>query len=211
MSVEDSIAQATVAAVKSMADGGTRLWIDIHDTDAEKLRTSVWVGDQLGVSKLSKLKETQNNDTGHYWQRLIANGFFLQPALWEALGTSEEYFKWLARQKSALSNEYTGYNENNEGYCDPAHYRKVNKGAGTGIKPDYWGIPLTHQEHRLSHQDGDRAIGTNEWWNKKCAHYIQTWAGIKLKQLFNVKSRKEINLAEFKEWCYSVEVGIDAS
>ncbi len=92
----------------------------------------------------------------------------------KAKGTTEEYFKWLSYMPSAVTKLYGEYTDG-VGRNDPAHFRTVEHGAGTGIKPPYSGIPLTHDEHMLQHQKGCSVIGDKDWWTKQSIKHLTMW------------------------------------
>lgn len=61
-------------------------------------------------------------------------------------GTDREYLEWLSSRPSALSGAFNQILDG-RGRCIACHVRRVSRGAGTGIKPPFSAIPLTHGEH----------------------------------------------------------------
>jgi hypothetical protein len=89
---------------------------------------------------------------------LYKNGFFLVPAVLAAIGTDQEYLNWLKMQKCA-ARRLGGCN----GDVVAAHIRRINAGAGMGIKPgEYSAIPLCHAHHSLQHTSGENALVERE-------------------------------------------------
>lgn len=92
----------------------------------------------------------------------------------EGKAAESVYLSWLRRWPSALSGIYSHY-DNGVGYCEAAHVRMVEFGAGTGIKPEYFAIPLTHEEHRIQHEKGYSELAPVDWWQDKAIEYLTMW------------------------------------
>ena len=103
-----------------------------------------------------------------------ANDSHLAPliARARAKGTEREYLDWLKAQRSALSGHFSW--DGGTPSCDPAHWRTA-KHAGTGQKPEWLAIPLTHAEHILQHRQGQSVIGTRDWWETECVLHLERW------------------------------------
>lgn len=89
-----------------------------------------------------------------------------------AKGKERKYLDWLRTQPSALSGQFS-WNDGTP-FCEPAHWRTARY-AGTGQKPEYLAIPLTHLEHRQAHQHGDSTIGNRDWWEAQCVLHLRCW------------------------------------
>lgn len=96
------------------------------------------------------------------------------------------YKVWIQSQRSCISGHFSVY-INGEGRCIAAHCRRIKWGAGTGIKPTFCYVPLTHKEHELQHQKGESYFNPSEWWEQKVEYY---------QQLYNI-SRNKIILEDF--------------
>jgi hypothetical protein len=110
-----------------------------------------------------KRKRSRKSSASHL-AGLIANA--------KAKGPERDYLDWLMTQPSALSGHFSW--DGGTPFCEPAHWRTA-KHAGTGQKPEYLAIPLTHLEHRQSHQHGDSTIGDRDWWEGQCVKHLERW------------------------------------
>jgi hypothetical protein len=118
---------------------------------------------QLVYKKGQKRLRGTKEDTSHL-APLIARA--------RAKGPERQYLDWLRTQPSALSGQISW--DSGTPFCDPAHWRTAAH-AGTGQKPEYLAIPLTHEEHALQHQKGQSAIGTRDWWEAECVRHLERW------------------------------------
>lgn len=89
----------------------------------------------------------------------------------KAKGNERKYLDWLSRWPSALSDTYGSYIDG-EGRNDPAHVRRVSKGAGIAEKPEFFAIPLTHEEHFKTHQHGEEIFNPASWYERKAIEYL---------------------------------------
>ena len=97
-------------------------------------------------------------DYGHYYQALYKSGFFNNPHLWGWAGSDADYQAWVREQASCVTGKRDWVESLGAGRCEYAHVRRVAGGGGISIKPDYWGVPLTHDEHRLQHLKGEAGM-----------------------------------------------------
>ena len=150
---------------QTMADGSLRITIDLSPKDAIGAFTAFGSpGSSVAIARLEDkvaLEEMRPQAGkrqplyGKLAKELKLSGFFRTPAVWEAIGTDDEYLAWVKRQPSAVTGVFSEYHDNGEGYSIPAHVRRVEHGAGTAIKPPYSAIPLTKNQHDDTHQHGD--------------------------------------------------------
>jgi hypothetical protein len=89
-------------------------------------------------------------------------------------GTESDYLAWLRRWPSCLSDTYERW-EDGQGYCEAAHVRMVHLGSGTGLKPEYMAIPLTHDEHRMQHEKGMSVFYPDDWYEATARTYLARW------------------------------------
>jgi hypothetical protein len=87
-------------------------------------------------------------------------------------GKERKYLDWLKTQPSAFSARFSW--DGGTPFCEPAHWRTA-KHAGTGQKPEYLAIPLTHEEHLRQHQKGQSVIGGRDWWERQCVTHLKRW------------------------------------
>jgi len=167
---------------------------------------------------------------GKYWQGLIRAGVFNAPPVLQAIGSDAEYQEWIQKQPSCLSKESDWIEELGEGRCEYAHVRRISEGSGTGIKPDYFGVPLTHKEHHSQHQCGQEFMldkywaivstankkiqpiswsrkDAREWFEKKAVAYRLEWASTTLVKTLGYERRRDCPPEAVKEW--SSEHGLD--
>lgn len=214
MNEEDAaVFLGSTSSIRTMADGSLRVQIDFPPSDmVNAVRAFGAPGSPVfvGRSTTEVALETgrPKGEYGELARALKLSGFFRTPKVWAAIGSDEDYLDWLKNQKSALSNEYSWIDEQTgEGHCVPAHYRRVERGSGTGIKPAYSAIPLTHDEHQLQHNKGHDAIGTELWWEKKCIEHVAKWCWETLKLKFMYASWSEVPPETLYNWCQENNLG----
>lgn len=87
-------------------------------------------------------------------------------------GKERLYLNWLRTQPSALSGQFSW--DGGTPFCEPAHWRTARY-AGTGKKPEFLAIPLTHLEHALQHSKGQSVIGPRDWWEAQVMQHLRLW------------------------------------
>ncbi len=194
----------------TLADGTLRLQIDIPPKDAQlAFRMFGTPHSPVGMARLTdeiavetdRPKLNEKGEFGKYARALVLSGFFKEPKIWECLGSDEDYCKWLRNQKSACSGEQDHDPDTGELFCVPAHYRRVERGSGTAIKPKFSAIPLTNMEHQTQHNHGHNEIGPDEWWEGQCLKYASQWAYETLKKRLNYDSYTDIAPHRIVSWC----------
>ena len=91
-----------------------------------------------------------------------------------AKGTTEQFEAYARTFPSVLTNDYKEY-INGDGVSVFAHLRDVSRGSGTGIKPDYSGVPLTQEQHAKQHQHGYDYYNPREWWEAESNKMLCKW------------------------------------
>ena len=91
-----------------------------------------------------------------------------------AKGTTEQYEAYVRTFPSVLTNNFKEWIDG-EGVSVFAHYRDVSRGAGTGIKPPYSGLPLTQEQHSNQHQHGYDYYNPRQWWETQCNIMLCKW------------------------------------
>ncbi len=216
----------STSSLKTMADGSLRIAIDVSPKDSKPAfalfgspgtavalaviknevavefdRPKEFKHQSLGVDP-KNISSDLKTEFGEYARALKLSDFFRTPAVWQAVGTNHEYMEWLKRQKSALSGEFSEYHIGTGAeFCIPAHVRRVEFGSGTAIKPPYSAIPLTDAEHKKAHQEGDSAIGTEEWWAKMRIKYVSDWCWATLKETLQSSSWADLPPRVLVDWC----------
>jgi hypothetical protein len=198
----------TTSGAKTMADGTLRLQIDIDPLHINEAFTAFGApGSSVALAKMAApaaveqmQKPKGKGEFGMQARALRLSGFFRNQKVWEAAGTDKQYLEWLKTRISALDGDQDFGYEDGEGRCVPAHYRRVEHGSGTGIKPEYCAIPLTNAQHQLQHAQGHDAIGSDEWWAENRINYLTTWAWERVRDHFGVDSFTEIDPKALNYW-----------
>lgn len=183
--------RGTPAAIALITKGAS-LKNELHEAEAENETVSE-------EPKKAEVKELgQSGPWGKFASTLYGSGFFYGPAVWAALGTDEQYRKWIQRQPSAYSGDFSEW-IHGEGRCIAAHVRRAGE-AGTGYKPPYSCIPLTDKEHQLQHQQGENALDGLDW-DKLKNEYLIKWAVGRLYEIFGIDSLTKMHPNDFVDWC----------
>lgn len=201
---------ADIKAVKSL--GVCRIVVEVPIEQHKAVTNAFWGRDVLitpsdakhgyGIATTDRLSETPKptpNDYGAHYQELYKSGFFNNPALWRWAGTDGDYQEWVRNQPSCVSGKQDWYHgrDGSISKCEYAHVRRVANGAGTGIKPEYSGVPLTHDEHALQHAQGETALlqafninftTAPEWFEKQAIKYRTNWIKSEIYAYFDVGS-----------------------
>jgi len=158
------------------------------------------IGTQVGVAFADVSGPQTEKLYGEQAKQLWQSSFFRTPAVWEKIGTDEEFLAWIRKQRSAKSNQFSEY-VHGEGRCEAAHVRRINLGAGTGKKPPYAAIPLTREEHRIQTNTGEAALlMPNEWWETMRIKYVQEWSWVTLRKKLGFNSWSEIEPGILRSW-----------
>ena len=211
MTDEPTAIAGSVSSSRTMVDGTLRISIDIEPNDAKAAFAHFGTPTTLVAivrMKAGEAPEQQQQKEmpktagpwGDHARTLKLSSFFRTPAVWEAVGTDDQYLEWVKRQPSAKSGEFSEFHDDGNAYCVPAHVRRVAHGSGTGIKPPYSAIPLTNKEHQLTHTQGDSAIGNEAWWQERRIKYVELWCWETLKAHFGEDSWTKIHPAWLIDW-----------
>lgn len=96
--------------------------------------------------------------------------------------SDKAYQSWVRRQPSCISGRFSEW-VNGEGRCEYAHVRRAAT-SGTGYKPLYSGVPLTHDEHAMQHQYGEAYVlaahgiitdDAKAWFEGMARDYLWRW------------------------------------
>ncbi len=101
-------------------------------------------------------------------------------------GTDKQFLDFVSYQPSVIDGTY--HQElNGIGRNIPCHVRRINKGAGMGIKPPFSAVSLTNQQHNIQSNLGERnclfACGAlrltedqaREWFERKADEMLSKW------------------------------------
>ena len=156
------------------------------------------VGHQVGVAFAEVDNQQGDQDYGDMSATLMLSSFFRSANVWEAIGTDEQYLEWLRTQPCAYCGDHDFVN--GTGLCEAAHVRRVANGSGASIKPKYSAIPLCRTHHRKQHNEGESALGSEDWWRSKRISYIRRWCKLTLKSILGYESWKYIPPSEVYDW-----------
>ena len=157
------------------------------------------VGHSVGVAFAEVEKVPHRGNYGMEARALKLSSFFQSPDVWKQIGTDEQYLNWVRGQPCSVCGNFN-YLEDGREVCEAAHVRRVEAGAGTGIKPKYSAIPLCHQHHKLQHQKGESAIGGQEELDKMRMFHVEQWAWDTLKHKLGYDSWKYVPPNVLKGW-----------
>jgi hypothetical protein len=135
---------------------------------------------------------------GHLARLLFRAGFFLAPDVCRAVGTDAGFLTWVRDQPCMVAGM------DGVGACSgdvvAAHVRRIANGAGTGRKPEFSALPLCDGHHRQQHQHGESIFGDREWWDRRRADYLTTWARRNLEAMLGVESIGDVPPATLLAW-----------
>lgn len=152
---------------------------------------------------------------GNDARALVASGWFRNPALWSAVGTDAEFQAWARRQRCVLTGGFDFDTQKGEQRCDFCHVRRAD-GAGTGIKPEFSGVPMVHDAHLAQHQRGELAAINEygrrirkkpetaseaaQWFEAKAVNMAAEWAFETLKAQLGFESFSDVPPRLVKDW-----------
>lgn len=82
-------------------------------------------------------------------------------------GKDEDYLRWLSFQPSCVDGTWNQWDD--VGRNIACHVRRIDRGAGCGIKPKFSAIPMTHTQH-MNEEDY-----TIEWRIKQADLHLERW------------------------------------
>jgi len=149
--------------------------------------------------------DAKPSDATESYARKLYQSFFLRNIrVCKALGTDDGFLAWIRTQPSAVSGKTVN--------IEASHVRRVKFGAGTGIKPPFCAIPLTHGEHALTHQNGESALKPPEWFEKKAMEFREAWVKKNIYSVLEIDSLSDIDKdegvkAHFIDWATAQGLG----
>ena len=149
------------------------------------------------VEKIVKAKnkaKKEKGEWGHEVRDLHQSGFFKNPKLWKIIGTDQQYQEFTRKRRCIVSSSYDWDGEKGVERTEFAHVRRAGD-SGTAHKPEFSGVPLVHEIHRLQHNGGETAAydkylvrrgidsggvvtetAAKEWFEKKALENVEKWA-----------------------------------
>jgi hypothetical protein len=140
----------------------------------------------------------QSHPYGQLARLLFRNGFFLAPEVCRAVGTDEGFLSWIRSEPCMVAGmEGVGPCE---GAVQAAHVRRIANGAGVNLKPPFSAVPLCWRHHHEQHQHGESVLGDRDWWDRRRADYLTTWARRNLESMLGVESIGDVPPATLLTW-----------
>lgn len=224
-----------VAGFRSMADGTLQLRINLNEQESKQAMTLLCdVGASIAIARLSEPEAPgREQDTGPddvepttakalYGEQariLRLSSWFRTPAVWEAIGTDEQFRTWIQEQTSCLDYTSDWDSEKGRNVCEAAHVRRAGE-SGTGHRGTYACVPLTHEQHQLQHSKGELAVlskyrpgevktveHAKAWFDGQRIKYVQAWCWAKLKADLGFAHWNLCPPSVLQEWAGSKAIG----
>lgn len=183
----------------------------IRGLKGQMLEVGARLVDNDGERRSSKPQRGPYSATANY---LYKSGFFNNPKVWPHLGTDKDYQQWCREHES-------GCVICGDPHVEYAHVRRVSRGSGIGIKPEYSGLPMCHEHHSLQHSRGELYVASTvdpsitsvdeakEWFEKTSHELLTKWCHERIIDIFCVDSLTDISPKALQDWCE--EHGIQAT
>lgn len=184
-------------------DGTVSLMIKIDPADATAfLIASPDAGGSLfvapGVRELPAFDPLKLTVTyGNAATMLAEADTFGAPGMWEATGSDEDFLTWIRSEKCWLR-QLPGHVC--AGQVVAAHVRRIARGAGVGIKPNFSAIPLCDRAHQDQHNHGESAIGGRDRVDLASARFIRRWCSRTILAALNYENWFHVPPAKFRTW-----------
>jgi len=149
------------------------------------------------VEKIVKAKnkaKKEKGEWGHEVRDLHQSGFFKNPKLWKIIGTDQQYQEFTRKRRCIVTGGFDWDGEKGVERTEFAHVRRAGD-SGTAYKPEFSGVPLVSEIHRLQHNGGETAAydkylvrrgidsggvvtetNAREWFEKKALENVEKWA-----------------------------------
>ena len=206
---------AVTRNLRTLTDGTVRLQVDIEPNDAiDAMKLFGVPTTPIAIAQLrpeftvqAQQTKTIEQEQGSLANLLHRHGFFRARAVAEKLGSDDLFQKWVRTKPCIL----TGATQD----IEFAHVRRINRGAGTGIKPKFSGVPLHRDAHRYQHQHGEfsalqhfKGDGSNasEFFEKESDQLLIEWVKERFKKKFQVESTKDLDFKAVALWAQENEI-----
>ena len=161
---------------------------------AQEAFTAPFVDKALEILEAAEGKQSgifKDPLTGTIMAHFYKSGFFQSPKVLRVLAGKHAndvgFLLWLRTQVCwHCSKQDRG--EDGQFYVQAAHVRRVNKGAGTSVKPQFSAIPLCKTCHDIQHAVGESGLAPQEWWDQQAAKAREEWGHMKLREVFATDS-----------------------
>ena len=208
-----SAIQAITRNLRTLTDGTVRLQIDIEPNDAVVAMTLFGCpSTPVALAQLSQefaiedqRAKTIASEQGLLAKALHRSSFLRRAEVAQVLGSDDLFQKWVRQKPCVVSGAETE--------IEFSHVRRLNRGAGMGIKPRFSGVPMHRDIHRNQHQHGEhemlkkylgqaslRQEDAKQRLEDKSSRYLMEWCKERLKKKFNVKSTTELDYKKLCLW-----------
>lgn len=184
-------------------DGTVSLTIKIDPCDARRfLAVSPDAGGSLfvapGVCELPEFDPLKLTVTyGGAATMLAEADTFGHSGMWEATGSDEDFRVWI-RTKKCWLRQLPGHVC--AGEVVAAHVRRIFRGAGVALKPEFSALPLCDRAHQDQHNHGESAIGGRARVDLASARYIRRWCSRTILAELNYENWFHVPPAKFRKW-----------
>lgn len=209
---------AVTRNLRTLTDGTVRLQVDIEPNDAVNAMQMFGVpSTPIGIAQLDaqytvgmQQKKMVDEEQGYLANQLHRHGFFRSAAVARVLGSDSAYQQWTRKQPCVVSGSVDS--------IEYAHVRRVSRGSGTGIKPEFSGVPLRSELHRIQHQKGESGLLTEyfgqtytedqakAWFDKQSDKNLAGWCKMKFLQKFDAESTKDLDFSLVAQWARDHEI-----
>lgn len=210
--------------ISTLVDGTLRIVVDVdppHRAAAFSLFAEPGTNGAMAALKDGYgLVEDEDNSYGKWWHQMISGNRF-HPQMCQHIDTDAKFEDWIRQQPSCIDGDYDYSEQYPEGRCEIAHVRRAGP-SGTAHRPPYNGVPMTHAQHSLQHQQGELAVlvkwdvlrskedqtvdQAKKWFDSKAFQYRSEWASKTLCRQLGHESRKDCPPAKVLDW--AKEMGI---
>ena len=139
---------------------------------------------------------------GDQAQKLKLSGFCDRPEVHNALGGDAAFLDFIRGREICvalpLEDDITC-----RGGIVPAHVRRIAKGAGTGIKPEYSAVPMCDYHNQRQHQRGESHVGGKDYLDRQAAKYLEKWGWWALKKELGYASMRDVPPKELRDWAFN--------
>lgn len=214
-----SAIEGTIARFQSLADGTVRYIVDVspandrhefHAVHASVALALLINGEAEGPSAAPPA--TTRADTGgnrlpsgspprHPYgesaRLLKLSGFCRSPDVWRAVGTDEEFLRWVRTQPCVLVGSQVCPCA---GDIIAAHVRRIANGAGMGRKPPFSAVALCTLHHDHQHQHGEESLALKAQWDEWRIEHVEQWCWETLRERLGYDSMGDVPPAVLHAW-----------
>ncbi|MCW8886889.1 MAG: hypothetical protein OQK12_16815 [Motiliproteus sp.] len=191
-------------SAKFQPDGSLQLVFDIEPDETTAAMQAMELAKNFALTPIEP-------PYGEQARQLKLSGFFGLKAVRKAVGTDVQYQAWVRKQKCAVTGGFDWDGTKGESRCTYCHVRR-SVDSGTGIKPEYSGVPMVDKLHQLQHQHGELGalvhslpqINTESqaraWFDKQAESHVRAWCWDVLKRQLGFGHWSEMPPRVLRNW-----------